>query len=72
MNHIKLFSGLVLIIIVSMFFSGCKEAVYENIVSTGREPVIEPDYSGVIIPKNIAPMNFSILEDGKYFAINVV
>ena len=72
MNHIKHFSGNVLIFIAAIFFIGCKEAVYENIVSTGREPVIEPDYSGVTIPKNIAPMNFSILEDGESFAINVV
>jgi hypothetical protein len=72
MNHIRLFSGLVLIIIMASLLSGCKEAVYENIVSAGREPVIEPDYSGVTIPKNIAPMNFIILEDGKSFSINVV
>ena len=72
MNPIKQFSGLVLIILMAVFLSGCKKADYENIVSVGREPVIEPDYSGVTIPKNIAPMNFSILEDGNSFAINVV
>ncbi len=72
MNHIRLISGFVFIIIAATFFSGCKEAENKNFVSTGREPVIEPDYSGITIPKNIAPMNFSILEEGKSFTVNVV
>ncbi|OFX41109.1 MAG: hypothetical protein A2X05_11580 [Bacteroidetes bacterium GWE2_41_25] len=59
-------------ILILIFFSGCKEAVYENIASTGREPVIEPDYSGVTIPKNIAPMNFIILEEGTSFLVRAV
>ena len=36
-----------------------------NIQNIDREPVIEPDYSGVTIPTNIAPMNFLIKEDGE-------
>ncbi|MBI5008763.1 MAG: hypothetical protein HZB98_03755, partial [Bacteroidia bacterium] len=72
MNHIKHFSGKVLIHIVAIFIIGCNEAENNTIVLKEREPVIEPDYSGVTKPKNIAPMNFSILEDGKSFTINVV
>jgi len=34
-----------------------------------RQPRIEPDYVGVTIPPNIAPMNFSIREDGVRFRI---
>ncbi len=34
--------------------------------SEGRQPRIFPDYVGVTIPANIAPMNFSVLEDGKF------
>jgi WD40 repeat protein len=72
MNLVKLFSGLVVLIIVMIIFSSCKEADYKNIALTGREPVIEPDYSGVTIPRNIAPMNFTILEDGNSYVINAV
>lgn len=72
MNLVKLCSGLVVIIMATTIFSGCKEADYENIASIGHEPVIEPDYSGVTIPKNIAPMNFTILEDGNSFVIKAV
>jgi len=52
-----------------IIFSGCKEADYENIALIGRKPVIEPDYSGVTIPENIAPMNFTISEDGNSFIV---
>ena len=72
MNLVKLFSGLVVIIMVTTIFSGCKEADHENIASIAREPVLEPDYSGVTIPKNIAPMNFTILEDGTSFVVRAV
>jgi len=72
MDNIKHLPVILLIIIAAIFFIGCKEAENKNIVSTGREPVIEPDYSGTTIPKNIAPMNFSILEEGKSFTVNVV
>lgn len=44
----------------------------ENISEITREPVIEPDYSGVTIPSNIAPLNFKISEDGKSFRLKVV
>ncbi len=34
-----------------------------------REPILEPDYSGVTIPPNIAQLNFRILEEGENFRI---
>lgn len=51
------------------FLGGCKTDNYDNIPTLDRSPVIEPDYSGVTIPKNIAPMNFIILENGKSYKI---
>lgn len=42
---------------------------HKNINESGRDPIIEPDYSGVTIPRNIAPMNFIIKEDGSSFTI---
>ena len=49
----------------------CKTDNYDNLPELGRQPVIEPDYSGVTIPPNIAPMNFIISEDGRFFKIRV-
>jgi hypothetical protein len=65
-------SGVVLVLVVGMFFlTACKIEQDENLPTVGREPVIEPDYSGVTIPPNIAPMNFIILEKGKFYNISV-
>ena len=36
-----------------------------------REPNISPDYSGVVIPANIAPLNFRILEKGQAYCVKV-
>jgi hypothetical protein len=66
----KITTGVLFFITGMLFLVGCKTDTYEKVPSSGREPVIEPDYSGIIIPLNIAPMNFSILERGKYYRIN--
>jgi len=54
-----------------ILFSGCK-ARDGKVTETDREPIIEPDYSGVTIPRNIAPMNFVIKENGDVFHIKAV
>lgn len=58
-----------ILIAVFILFAGCKDGNKENIRVLDREPVIEPDYSGVTIPVNIAPMNFIIKEDGHSFRV---
>ena len=71
MNLLKNFSGTVILFIGAFFIFSCKTDNYSDIPGLGREPVIEPDYSGVTIPPNIAPMNFIISEDGVFFKIRV-
>lgn len=44
--------------------SGCTGKPGRNAVLVDRMPKIDPDYSGIIIPPNIAPINFSISEQG--------
>jgi hypothetical protein len=61
--------GTLYLILVIFFLIGCKRGNPVNIMEIGREPSIEPDYSGVTIPHNIAPMNFIIKEDGSSFKI---
>ena len=68
---IKIVHRLKLIFIFVLFLiSGCTTDP-ENIAEIDHEPVIEPDYSGVTIPQNIAPMNFMIREDGKFFSLYI-
>jgi hypothetical protein len=63
--------GILFLVLVTGFFTSCKTDSYDNIPGLGREPVIEPDYSGVTIPPNIAPLNFVISEQGKSFWIRI-
>ncbi len=47
---------------VLLIFVGCKHHVTS--MEEDRYPYIFPDYTGVTIPPNIAPLNFMIEEDG--------
>jgi WD40 repeat protein len=49
--------------------SACTSDQFDNPSSSGREPLIYPDYSGVTIPPNIAPLNFVIQEKGEAFRV---
>ena len=69
MRLTKAFPGMLVLFFEMFFLVTCKTDNYDNISELGRVPVIEPDYSGVTIPQNIAPMNFIILEDGEFFKI---
>jgi len=42
-----------------------------DIQSAGRCACIEPDYSGILIPPNIAPLNFSIKESGNEYFVRI-
>ena len=69
MKSVKITSGLFVFVFTHLLLAGCKSDNYNNIPPLNREPAIEPDYSGVTIPTNIAPMNFNIVEDGELFII---
>jgi hypothetical protein len=43
----------------------------EEYVEVAVEPRISPDYSGIVIPANIAPINFRILEQGQLYCAKV-
>jgi len=53
----------------TIFCISCNTGARYDILNTDREPEIRPDYSGVTIPPNIAPMNFRINEEGKQFRV---
>jgi WD40 repeat protein len=62
---------LIVIIFGAFFCVKCKTDRGSNPIRIDRIPVISPDYTGVTIPPNIAPMNFSILEKGESFRVVV-
>jgi len=55
--------------VILLIHAGCASDDFSDPMPAGREPVIDPDYSAVTIPPNIAPMNFIIMEPGKAFRI---
>jgi hypothetical protein len=60
------------LIIALCLLSGCKNPDYDKAVPSDREPVIEPDYSGVTIPANIAPLNFELKEKARSYFVKAV
>jgi hypothetical protein len=40
-------------------------------VAAGRPPQIHPDFAGIVIPPNIAPLNFSVQEPGTRFLVRL-
>lgn len=60
----KLFQRISLISLLLILISGCSNREDENFIVLNREPCLEPDYSGITIPVNIAPLNFKIKEQG--------
>ncbi len=56
-------------IIVGLWFVFSSPKAIEKYAEVTVEPRISPDYSDTVIPPNIAPINFRILEQGQqYFA----
>jgi len=48
-----------------LFPAGCLGA--EAVVEAGRPPKISPDYAGIVLPPNIAPLNFKVDEPGSRY-----
>jgi hypothetical protein len=42
-----------------------------NNQSDGRLPSLRPDYSGIVVPPNIAPLNFFIKKSGKQYFVQI-
>jgi len=52
-----------------LFITSCGKEAGKNLNKSGYLPHIEPDYINVTIPPNIAPMNFTIKEQGNHFIV---
>jgi hypothetical protein len=42
-----------------------------NYTTAGRAPRLRPDYAGAVLPPNIAPTNFRVLETGRRFFVRL-
>ena len=51
--------------------ASCAPKAVESYGETGRTPKISPDYGGTVIPPNIAPINFRILEEGRAYLVEI-
>lgn len=55
----------------SVQYLSCSPHDPETITQLTYEPKISPDYSGITLPPNIAPLNFRVLEQGKAFCLDI-
>ena len=57
------------LIVLTVLLFGCSDqvSIYTEIK---REPQIVPDYSGITIPPNFAPLNFTINEKADNYLAN--
>ena len=67
----SIISWIVLILFFSMQGGCSKSGEMGDIRPAGRPPMIEPDYSGIVIPSNIAPLNFSVKESGQEYTARI-
>ncbi|MBN2188554.1 MAG: PD40 domain-containing protein [Chitinispirillaceae bacterium] len=49
----------------------CGGETFSSCPRIERPPAIDPDYSGTVVPPNIAPMNFMIREDASRYRVHI-
>ncbi len=61
----------VLAVLITAFYKHFSKPSIEQFDVIEKLPRIYPDYSGTVIPANIAPLNFSITEEGNYYFVRL-
>lgn len=56
--------NIIIVSILGLSMQMCTTKVPDSAVNTGRQPKVWPDYTDLVIPENIAPLNFCINEKG--------
>ncbi|MHC4325366.1 MAG: TolB family protein [Planctomycetota bacterium] len=59
------------IFIAGLWFVRDSPKAIEEFTETAAAPAISPDYSDIVIPTNIAPVNFRILEQGQQYFVKI-
>lgn len=60
-----------LVFAVALSACSCKGKTQASVAAIPRRPKITPDYVGITIPPNIAPLNFVIREPGKKYQARI-
>ncbi len=73
MKHKFVVTGVLggIVALLAVWFASPSFDVAAEPSRVAREPNISPDYRGVTIPGNIAPMNFRILETGQTYCVRI-
>jgi hypothetical protein len=71
-NYKQIASCWITLLLIVLVCTGCStQKKVQDARSIGRPPIIQPDYSGIVIPPNIAPLNFFIQETGEEYIVRV-
>ncbi len=60
-----------LLIVLGLGTTSCRPQSIDRCAETAVEPGLSPDYAGIVIPPNIAPLNFRVLEDGRAYSVTI-
>lgn len=58
-------------IVTALFGAGCSRERPQSPAPVARPPKITPDYAGLVIPPNVAPLNFRIEEPGRAYMARI-
>ena len=58
-------------LMVVLFVGSCRDEAPTSVVSVARRAKVTPDYVGVVIPPNVAPLNFVIDEPGQKYRVTI-
>jgi hypothetical protein len=71
-NNVKTAVYWISISLILLLCASCSTPkIDENVKSADRAPNIQPDYSDLVIPPNIAPLNFFIKEAGEEYIVQI-
>jgi hypothetical protein len=56
---------------LSYFFLHPSIPIIDEYISVNKMPVIRPDYTDIVIPPNIAPLNFVVKEQGMQYYVKI-
>ncbi len=71
-KYIFLFSVVLLFLIIVFFYIFFSNRVnIEEFTAVDKLPQISPDYTDIVIPANIAPLNFLVKEKGKKYYVKI-
>jgi len=63
--------NLFLVVASGLWLASCAPRTVETYTDVARDPNVSPDFFGTVIPANIAPLNFQVLEPGQAYQVKI-